>query len=129
MLTGGLGLLGATFRAHRTGQLSPSPLSRLPVLPLMEGEERRIVGNREMARRAINLSDELCYLGRGQRPDLSSCLETQFMVLTKFKIYLEQKRRVNGTEFSTLSTPSRPHLFCELFLKHQSANRYVQRTC
>lgn len=110
VLTGGLGLLGATFHTHRTGQLSPSPPSAAPFCPQWREKKRGIAGKREVARRAINLSDELCHLGRGQRPNLSSCLETQFTVLTKFKIHLEQNRRVNGTEFSTLSTPSQPPL-------------------
>lgn len=62
----------------------------------------RIVGNCKLTRRAIKLSDELCHLVRGQRADLSSCFETQFMILTNFKTHLGQNRRVNDTELSTL---------------------------
>ena len=132
VLTGGLGrgvgAPGATFCA-RTGLASSYPqLHSHPPCSILKGGRRTqgVTGNCETACSAINLSDELCHLGRGQRPNLSSCLETQFMVLTKFKIHLGRNRHVNGTEFSTFSTP---HLFSELFLKHQSANRYVQRTC
>lgn len=64
-----------------------------------------------MTRGAVNLSDELWPLKRGQRANLSSCFETQFIILTKFKTHLEQNRCVNDSEFST--PPS-----CELLLKH-----------
>lgn len=96
---------------------SPTPLSIFNGVKIMG----RIVGNCEMAWGVINLPDELCHLVRGQRANLSSCFETQFMILTQCKTQLGQNRRAKDTEFST-------HPFSWNALEtHHSANKSVLR--
>lgn len=90
---------------------SPLTLSPLSVFNRVK-RTRRGVGSRGMTRGAVPLSDELWPLIRGQRTNLSSCFETQFIILTKFKTHPGQKSRVNDTESSTP--------FSELLLKHIS---------
>lgn len=90
VLPGGVEV-SASHSTHSEPASFSSPVLSLPVYFWWTWRTGRMGGNSLMASRAMNLSDELCHFMRGQGNDLSSHLETQFMILTKFHTLLEQK--------------------------------------
>lgn len=127
VLTGVLGAFQPTFHSHRSSQLLSTPYPPPPLFSIFNGVKRtrmgRTVGDCQVTGWAINLSDGLCHLLRGQRANLSSCLETQIMILTKFRTHLGQKSCINDTEF--FKSPFHSPLFCWIALETPKSSQQL----